>query len=480
MTGLHRRTRSIFTSLVMVFSIIGLLWGSPEKSVAQNGSPDRPIKDKWAVIIGVSQFADKRIPTLKYPAKDAQDFANYLVSKANFARDHVLLLKDSQATKVRILDAFGDGWLPRRAMQDDLVVIFISSHGSPQDVAGENFIIAYDSDPNHTYATGIRLQDLAKEVTKRTGSDRILVLLDACHSGAAVQGGKGLVRTHNFDLESVTGQGQMVISSSKPEQISWESKRYDNGVFTRCLIQALEAKGAQTRISEAFAKLKSSVEQEVRFDRATDQSPMLLSKWKGSDLKLGAPPTEPRQVLSELPGTELNEVRITPKVDPVPKPQQVAVVPKVPTNPLGTATVPRNFDKGPGSYYSGPPPTLRANPMMTSHWLDNGGDVTLESGTRLLTRQELQGLSYQELMRLYNEAYARHGRGFISTELKLYFDAQMWYKRDPDYHWSPNDPKVKARGGMTDDTLVVNAKRTPKQWANMMLIKPLMEAAKGR
>ncbi len=474
------------------------LWSPLEKVLAQDNA-DRPIKDKWAVIIGVSQFADKRIPTLKYPAKDARDFANFLVSKANFAKDHVLLLTDAQATKVRILDAFGDGWLPRRAMADDLVVIFISSHGSPQDVAGENFIIAYDSDPNHTYATGIRLQDLAGEVTKRTGCDRILVLLDACHSGAAVQGGgKGLLRTHNFQLESLTGQGQMVISSSKPEQLSWESKRYDNGVFTRCLIQALETRGPQTAMGDAYSSLKSSVEQEVRFDRAVDQSPMILSKWKGTDLKLSAPPAEPRKVLSELPGTELSELTVQAKVDPPQSPvsRTVSTVPKVPTsntnasntNPSSTnasntnpsSTNPSNTNASRSSIASNVPRGSAQISMMTTHWLDNRGDVTLESGTRLLARQELQGLSYQDLLRLYNEAYARHGRGFLLNELNVYFDSQSWYRRDPDYHWNPNDPKVKARGGMTDDSLVVNVKRTPKQWANMMLIKPLMDAAKGR
>jgi hypothetical protein len=37
-----------------------------------------------------------------------------------------------------------------------------------------------------------------------------------------------------------------------------------------------------------------------------------------------------------------------------------------------------------------------------------------------------------------------------------------------------NDPRVIARHGMTDDGLIINEKRTPKQWANMMLIKRVM------
>src|SRR5688572_14058055 len=37
------------------------------------------IGDKWAVVIGVSRFADGRVPALKYPAKDAKDFADFLM-----------------------------------------------------------------------------------------------------------------------------------------------------------------------------------------------------------------------------------------------------------------------------------------------------------------------------------------------------------------------------------------------------------------
>ncbi len=442
---------------------------------------DRPIKDKWAVVIGVSKFSNPNIPQLRYPAKDAQDFANFLVAKENFARDHVLQLTDDKATKVRILEAFGDGWLPQRVMKDDLVCVYISTHGSPADRAGENFICAYDSDPDHPYATGIRLQDLSKELQVRTGCDRLVLLLDACHSGAAaITEKKGLMRSPtNFNLDAITGSGQLVISSSRSDQSSWESKRYANGVFTGQLIGALQKSGSKTTLDEAFGHLKQGVETEVRFDRLADQSPIMLDKWKGAQLALACPPSEPRVVPPDLldpapvptavPGYDRS---VQHTADPPPaRPAANPTRPQINNNSTAIAVRTTNSTASANAAK----PTSNSNGLpsfMTSSWTNSQGDSTLESGTRLLDQSEVRGLTKDQAACLYNEAYARHGRGFFTPYIAKYFKQQSWYREDPDYHWRADDPRVKARNGSTDDNLVVNEKRTPKQWLNMQLLKP--------
>lgn len=264
----------------------------------------RPITDKWAVLIGIDRFKDTRIPPLEFASKDAIDFAKFLVEKGQFAKDHVLVLTNENATRDKIRDAIGGSWLPSRVAKDDLVVIFASTHGSPKelDVGGENFLVAHDSDSRNLYVTGIRFSDLAPEVKERTGCDRVLLLLDACNSGAANVGGKGLIRTSNFDISSLAGEGQIVISSSTANQRSFESKRSKNGVFTKYLMEALQRQGPKTTISEAFNYLREQVENEVRFDRQLTQTPVMRSKWTGGELILIAVPTHPRHV--EAPFSE--------------------------------------------------------------------------------------------------------------------------------------------------------------------------------
>ncbi|MBK9145363.1 MAG: SEL1-like repeat protein [Candidatus Melainabacteria bacterium] len=263
---------------------------------ASEAVEDRPIKDKWALVIGVDRFEDPTIPALQFSAKDARDFADFLVTKGNFQKDHVLLLINEQATDDNIKKALGDDWLPRRVLPDDLVVIYASSHGSPKeiDVAQDNFLIAYNTHRDSLFATGLRLGDLANTVKHRTGCDRIVLLLDACNSGAAEAGGKGLYRPANFKLENEVGEGQIILSSSTADQRSWESKRYRNGVFTRQLMEALQAEGPLTSLPSAYEDLKDKVQQEVRFDRKADQVPLMKSRWRGKPVSLLAPPAKPR------------------------------------------------------------------------------------------------------------------------------------------------------------------------------------------
>lgn len=51
-----------------------------------------------------------------------------------------------------------------------------------------------------------------------------------------------------------------------------------------------------------------------------------------------------------------------------------------------------------------------------------------ESSSRLLTQQDLDGLTYDELQMVINEIYARHGRIFRTPEIGSYFESQPWYE----------------------------------------------------
>jgi len=263
---------------------------------------NRKVKDKWALVVGISNFQDPTI-NLRYAAKDARDFGEFLVKESNFKRDHVHLLINEKATRENVLSQLGDKWLPHVAGPDDVVVIFISSHGSPSraDVAGVNYLVAYNTDKNSLLATGIPIQDLANLVKERVQCDRVVIIMDACHSGAAVEdrGAKGLFRVTNVSADEMfQGSGQLVVCSSQPNQVSWESKRYENGVFTHYLLEGLRKNGSNTKIGEACNYMRDMVEQEVRTDRGEMQTPVMRSKWEGNDLVVAVSPSETR---SDLP-----------------------------------------------------------------------------------------------------------------------------------------------------------------------------------
>jgi tetratricopeptide (TPR) repeat protein len=274
----------------------------------ENASRDRMATNKWAFVVGVSNFKDSSI-NLKYAAKDAIDFRNFLISQENFPADHVQLLTDLSATKENIISKLGEGWLGKRAGKDDLVVVYISSHGSAaQEEVGVNFLVTYDTDKEKLVSTGLPMQWLTKIIQEQVHSNRVVLILDVCHSGSATEevskegstdrsattagtsdetasGSKGITRGQGVDLSRLSlGSGQIVLCSSLANQVSWESLHYANSVFTHRLIEALQCNGKETTLRQAYERLKETVGAEVLGDRGAIQTPSLSNKnWTGGD-----------------------------------------------------------------------------------------------------------------------------------------------------------------------------------------------------
>lgn len=235
--------------------------------------------------------------------------SKYLVKDAHFAPDHIRVLLNEKATRKEIMSEVGDKFLPRVVKPDDLVVFYFSSHGSPSkvDIRNAYYLVAYDTEKTDLYATGIDMKGVLTELMQnRVKANRVLVILDACHSGGADTNSKDLdPAKDNFSINQL-GRGQLLISSCSPDQRSWESKRYENGVFTHQLINALRAQGIKTNVQDAFNRMKSGVADEVQQDFVTSQTPGLKNDtWHGSDLQVGITPTSPqplpREVSSLLP-----------------------------------------------------------------------------------------------------------------------------------------------------------------------------------
>ncbi|MBP7863955.1 caspase family protein [bacterium] len=259
---------------------------------------DTPVKDKWALVIGISKFANPQY-NLKYAAKDAQDFYNYLITEGNFKKDHVLLLLNENATRRNIMAAFGDKFLPAVCVDGDLVTIYISTHGTPasKDRGKRNYIIAYDTEAESLYETGVDMDELYKRVKEGVLTNRALIVMDTCYSGAGVPGARGFDEVGNFDAKALAqGSGHLVMTSSSPSQRSWESKVTPNGVFTKYLIQNLKL--TKGHVQNSFEKLKSDVGWEVQNAFNQKQNPQIGGEWEGKDLILNAIPTEPREIFN--------------------------------------------------------------------------------------------------------------------------------------------------------------------------------------
>lgn len=253
---------------------------------------NRPVKNKWAVVIGIDKFVEKPLNNGLKMDKAAQDFYDYLVDPkaGRFEKDHVRILTNQNASRQGILNALGDKWLGQVAGPDDLIVVFIGTHGFPA-ADGNTYLCAQNTVLDNVYTTGISMNDLMQNMKSQIKSDRIVIVLQACYSGAAqlASGAKALFHFYNVDLgKFVLGKGYVILSSSQPNQVTW------GDIFSQNLIKGLREHDGLVTLNDAFKFAQAQTQHDTTHDcqGCKEQTPVMKADWTGNDLVLGAPPAE--------------------------------------------------------------------------------------------------------------------------------------------------------------------------------------------
>lgn len=177
------------------------------RPAAPAAAPPRPAvqesqsTQRWAVVIGVSRYADSRIPSLRYASADAKSFYSWLVSPkgGKYSPSRVRLLLDNQATAMNMRDALFN-WL-RQAIEEDVVVIYFAGHGSPDspDTPQNLYLLPYDTQYDSIASTGFPMWDIETALKRFIKAKRVVVIADACHSGGV---GGGFDMAHRSAPES--------------------------------------------------------------------------------------------------------------------------------------------------------------------------------------------------------------------------------------------------------------------------------------
>jgi hypothetical protein len=244
-----------------------------------------------ALVVAVAAYPN--VPPLPAAViNDAREMTNVLTAPAHCGYDsrNVTLLLDSQATREAIrreLDA-----LATRAKPDDTVIVFFSGHGARIGDANdpESALIPVDCDPSNVSATVLSEAEFSS-LLAQIKARRLVVFIDACHSGAAGSfKAIGDIPEFGFSEKSLDrlaqGTGRVLIASSRASETSLVLAGASNSLFTEHLVGALRG-GARThgdgliRVFEVF----NYVAEKVRGAAPGRQHPI----FKASDLEHNFP-----------------------------------------------------------------------------------------------------------------------------------------------------------------------------------------------
>jgi WD40 repeat protein len=191
----------------------------------------------YALIIGISQYKTEGYK-LKYPAKDARDFAASLQAQQGMMYDSVntRLLTDDDATRDAILD--GLDWLQKSCTAEDVAVIFLSGHGVNDNV-GLFYYLPVGANITRLKATCIPFSDFENTIGSIPG--KVIVFADACHSGGIYTDASVKAPDLTRMINEITDAevGAIIFTSCTPRQLSFENDVWKNGAFTKALVEGL-------------------------------------------------------------------------------------------------------------------------------------------------------------------------------------------------------------------------------------------------
>jgi hypothetical protein len=184
-------------------------------------SPTPTLGDKWAVVIGISDYQGTA-NDLWDPDKDAMDMQQALITQYGFPAGNIKMLLNSQATYQAILGAID--WLAGVEHGDSTVVFLFSGHGyrapdsqgwdTDREADGyDEGIVSYDM---YGLPDGLLRQKFSTFETKK-----FALIFGSCYSG-------GMFDDPSVDLRA---PGRIICSACKANQYGWDYLRLANTLF---------------------------------------------------------------------------------------------------------------------------------------------------------------------------------------------------------------------------------------------------------
>jgi uncharacterized caspase-like protein len=200
----------------------------------------------YVLAIGISKYKDETL-RLHYAAKDAKDFVAEARAQEGGLYKQVIIrsLTDEEATQVAILD--GLDWITQSVNNtNDVAMVFLSGHGMTTPDQHYRFL-PFDFNSADIKRTSILDYDLQQYLIG-LGGKRIF-FFDTCYSGNVLKGAKGSNLRPNVDkfandLETASN-GIIVFTSSTGDELSQETDKWENGVFTKAVVEGMKGLAAR-------------------------------------------------------------------------------------------------------------------------------------------------------------------------------------------------------------------------------------------
>jgi uncharacterized caspase-like protein len=218
--------------------------------------------------VGVDHYEQMPGADLRYAKRDVQVFSDSLRSNQGklYSTIEATTLTDAGATAETILNTLTG--IIAKAEKNDLIMLSFAGHGTRGE-DGKFYFLTSESTFASAGQNGLAWEEVSRIL--RESKAKVLVLLDACHSGGASQDIVIPNDAYASELMQTGKAGVVVLAASKGRQFSIESPALGggHGVFSYALTQMLTSRHADTdtngngliELHELYSAVKADVMQ---------------------------------------------------------------------------------------------------------------------------------------------------------------------------------------------------------------------------
>jgi WD40 repeat protein len=233
---------------------------NPYELIVKLTAPSKDVS-LYIFAVGINKYKNPAL-NLNYAEPDAKGITNFfrLKGKGLFKKVEIIEIYNEQATKENISAKLNK---LQNTHPQDAVLIYLAGHG--ESISDKWYFIphelTYPERQEDIKSKGISSDELSGYV-KNIKAQKILMLIDACKSGAV------LVAFRGFEDRKALSQlsrstGMHIIAASTKDQFAAEVKELGHGVFTYIILEGLKGKAAGGTETVTVRKLMGYIEEKL-------------------------------------------------------------------------------------------------------------------------------------------------------------------------------------------------------------------------
>ena len=212
------------------------------------------IQRKIALLIGIDQYNDARIPRLANAANDVRAVAASL--EAHLGYETVVLENANRSGIFRALNQ-----LVAQVGPADSVVVYYAGHGEQAEKSGLGYWQPADADASRA-DTWISNADIDR-VLRQLPASQVALISDSCYSGSLVSGERIRGATAPQDPAALLGRRAAVVMTSGGNEPVFDSGKNGHSPFAWSLMQALQQVSTWKAGSSVFEQVRFAVARQL-------------------------------------------------------------------------------------------------------------------------------------------------------------------------------------------------------------------------